>query len=631
MQTRRDWALTLRPRVLAVIAACAALLLYARTTAPTVLPGDSGEFQFAALGFWLAHPTGYPLYLILGGVWQHLLPIGDPACRLNLLSAFLAALTIGAAFLVCYQITRARAASLIAASALAASPLFWAQATRAEVYALNTLFVALLSLLGLRWRAEPKRWLAAAFAVTLGLSLAHHRTTLLLLPAFALLFADRLDWHQPQRLIARAAFYSVLALIPLLLYLYIPLRTAATPYAALDLSPAPPIVIYESSPRGWLGLVLGTGFTGELEFDPTAIAANLAVWNLLLAQFNPVGLILGIAGYAALLLRRQLAVASFLIVAGAAYLVFNAVYRIGDIADYYTPVYFLFAAAIAVGIASVAALVRRAGLPAANGIAAAGLAGVFLLVPVWNLFNNWSRADLSGQVETRARWQALLASDIPQGAILLTNDRDEMTPLYYFQLVEGQRPDLIGVFPQIAPGAEYANVVALTERLRESQRALYAIKPIPALELAYQIEPSGELWKINTAPFAPPQTTSRAVLADTLRVRGYSILAGRFEAAETVWVGVQYEQLQTLDRDYKFSLQLRDAAGTKVAQGNDHVPGEGEYPPSRWRVGQVLQDTFELPLAAIQPGLYQMVLVIYDAGSGEPLDEQVVGEITVGE
>src|SRR5581483_4482161 len=148
MQTRRDWALTLRPRVLAVIAACAALLLYARTTAPTVLPGDSGEFQFAAWGFWLAHPTGYPLYLILGGVWQHLLPIGDPACRLNLLSAFLAALTIGAAFLVCYQITRARAASLIAASALAASPLFWAQATRAEVYALNTLFVALLSLLG---------------------------------------------------------------------------------------------------------------------------------------------------------------------------------------------------------------------------------------------------------------------------------------------------------------------------------------------------------------------------------------------------------------------------------------------------------------------------------------------------
>src|SRR5581483_9267726 len=136
MQTRRDWALTLRPRVLAVIAACAALLLYARTTAPSVLPGDSGEFQFAAWGFWLAHPSGYPVYLLLGGLWQHLFPFGDPAYRLNLLSAVWSALAVGVAFLVFWNVTPARSAAFIAALTFAASPLVWSQATRAEVYAL---------------------------------------------------------------------------------------------------------------------------------------------------------------------------------------------------------------------------------------------------------------------------------------------------------------------------------------------------------------------------------------------------------------------------------------------------------------------------------------------------------------
>ena len=44
----------------------AAFLIYARTVAPNVLFGDSGEFQVISATGGLAHASGYPIYLALG-------------------------------------------------------------------------------------------------------------------------------------------------------------------------------------------------------------------------------------------------------------------------------------------------------------------------------------------------------------------------------------------------------------------------------------------------------------------------------------------------------------------------------------------------------------------------------------
>lgn len=56
---RLDWQI-------ALLLGATAFALYLRILAPDVLPGDSGEFHFAAWRLGLAHPTGYPLYLTLG-------------------------------------------------------------------------------------------------------------------------------------------------------------------------------------------------------------------------------------------------------------------------------------------------------------------------------------------------------------------------------------------------------------------------------------------------------------------------------------------------------------------------------------------------------------------------------------
>src|SRR5919199_214657 len=228
------------------VAATGAFLIYLRTLAPGVLPGDSGEFQFAAWNWTLAHPTGYPLYLIVGGIWQHLLPVGDPAFRLNLFSAFWAALTVGLSYRIFFRIARHRGAALIATMTFAVSPTFWSQATEAEVYSLHTFLIALLTWFALKWQVNWETRFAAAWAFTFGLALAHHRTIILLIPAFAAFFTDaiflRAYWARlarrggklvpPSRsyTLQRDLLYLGLAALPLLLYLYVPLRAEATPY-----------------------------------------------------------------------------------------------------------------------------------------------------------------------------------------------------------------------------------------------------------------------------------------------------------------------------------------------------------------------------------------------------------------
>ncbi|MFN8455430.1 MAG: DUF2723 domain-containing protein, partial [Anaerolineae bacterium] len=185
---------------IAVGLALAAFLLYCLTLAPTVLEADGGEFQFVPWLPGIAHPTGYPLYVLLGWLWTHLCFVGEVAWRMNLLSAVLAGATVGivyavarhvldATFLETPVIARVIAAAL-AALLLAVSPTFWSQAVIAEVYALHALFVAGLLWVGLKTLKVSKTfrvwsgW-AGLLAFTLGLSLAHHRTIILLWPALA--------------------------------------------------------------------------------------------------------------------------------------------------------------------------------------------------------------------------------------------------------------------------------------------------------------------------------------------------------------------------------------------------------------------------------------------------------------
>ena len=207
-------------------------VLYLRTLAPTILPYDSPDLldvpmlqmQVCVLG--MAHPTGYPSYLMLSHLFTYL-PFGDCAYRANLASATYAALAVLSVFAAGYLLSRWVAAAAAAALAFGVGVTLWSQAVIAEVYTLNALFIALTLLALLLWRERRKdrHLLLSAFLV--GLSLTDHLTSGLLLPA-SLLFVALVDWRKlaDVKLMLKSVGLFFVGLIP---YLYLPIRSAMDP------------------------------------------------------------------------------------------------------------------------------------------------------------------------------------------------------------------------------------------------------------------------------------------------------------------------------------------------------------------------------------------------------------------
>lgn len=266
-----------------------ALVLYHSSLAPTVLAGDGGEFQMAPYLLAVAHPTGYPLYSLLGWAWSHLLGVGNVAYRMNLFSAFCGALAVALLYpMVCCLLRLAvpglspvarRLCAALATVFFAVTPTFWSQASIAEVYGLHILLVVLVLYLLLTWaeRRQTHRLLLAALCF--GLSLAHHRTTLLLAPAILayLWLTDRWLWRN-RRLLLKGA---VCLVVPLVLYLYIPLRAPHTPYFHLPLSAGTELALYDNTPAGFVEYMMGGAFGGSVDWSVNLGERLAMAWGLL--------------------------------------------------------------------------------------------------------------------------------------------------------------------------------------------------------------------------------------------------------------------------------------------------------------------------------------------------------------
>src|SRR5688500_10781433 len=117
-----------------------ALGLYIRTLAPSVMPGDYAEFQLCAAVLGVPHPTGYPLYIMLGKLFT-LLPFGDVAYRVNLSSAVYMAGAVGLLFAVAVRLMRLAGLRLgwwaagVGALLFAIAPTVWSMSLIARSYA----------------------------------------------------------------------------------------------------------------------------------------------------------------------------------------------------------------------------------------------------------------------------------------------------------------------------------------------------------------------------------------------------------------------------------------------------------------------------------------------------------------
>jgi len=648
--------------LIAVLLGGATFVLYASTLAPTVLAGDGGEFQFVPYLLGVAHPTGYPLYLLLGWAWSHLLPVGDVAYRLNLFSAFWAALAVGMLYPAARILLRQaypnllplirRLLAILAAATFAVTPTLWSQAVIAEVYGLHVFFVVLLFFLLLTWadgtrQATPSNRTLLLAAGCFGLSLTHHRTTLLLAPA-VLVFVWLTDRrvYRDGRLLLKAL---LLVLLPLLLYLYIPLRAPHTPYLRLPLSGDQELVLYENSLTNFFSFVMGGPFGGSVDFSIDLGARLAEAWGFLRGEFGGPGLVLAVIGIGWLVVRRHWGLVALTGLTYLASVVFNLVYTIGDIYVLYIPSYLVVVLWLAVGAGTVVQVVTWAWGRLARGrhpgsyesSTAESLVGVvavllFFALPLWLVVANYAGLDQSRNTRARTRWEAILSEPLPPDATLISDDRNNIMPLWYMQYVDGIRPDLLGLFPLITP--DYPSLGQVLDLALSSGRPVYLIKEMPGIEARVEVEAEGDLWRVvGPAIEGEPAYRVDARLEDAVALVGYDRAPHSPHPGETLQVRLYWEALRPLQAEYHSYVHLVDASGEAVAQ-SDHQPGGVFYPTTLWQPGERLADDHLLAVPDDVPvGVYRLLVGMYtfaeDGTPGDTLmplgDPVVAGQVAV--
>ena len=144
-------------------------LIYLSTVCPSVYVGDSGELSAAAYSLGIPHPSGYPLYAMVGKLFC-LIPIGSIAFRLNLMSIIFSVAAILIVYSVIYRFTSSTLSSVFGTLILAFSQIYWLQTVSAEVYPIHSFFVALVIRLLIYWDDNKGLSSLALFAFIVGLS-----------------------------------------------------------------------------------------------------------------------------------------------------------------------------------------------------------------------------------------------------------------------------------------------------------------------------------------------------------------------------------------------------------------------------------------------------------------------------
>ncbi|MBR9974080.1 MAG: DUF2723 domain-containing protein [Bacteroidetes bacterium] len=452
-----------RRRLLAsAIVFAVSLLLYLFTLAPSMDFIDAGELAAVAHTWGIAHPTGYPLFTLLAGLWA-LLPFGSGMLRMNIFAAVFSAAGAAVAVQLIFDLLRAlpdvarrrnagkkKAAAqatvpaedddtLLRAAAsgalvLAFGGTFWRTALSIEVYSLHILMLALVLWSAARLFFLPVpdvRSLQRRMAVTaflLGLSFSNHMSTVFLLPALlVMLFLTHARSEGFGKGFAFAAAAFALGLLP---YLYLPLRAAAGP----ALNWGNPVDFerlfwHVSGKQYSVWMFSGAQAWGKQFMYALEAFARDSAWLALLPA--------AIGAVVASRRRRSLGV--FLLLLFVTCLVWAAGYDINDIDSYFLLGFFVLAIWTAFGLRILPQLRVLRGVPPRLRdplVPGAVVLAVLLLL-------QWGRVSQAGNYLVEDYTHNMFAS-LEKDAVVLSFQWDFwISASYYYQLVENKRPDIV--------------------------------------------------------------------------------------------------------------------------------------------------------------------------------------------
>ena len=427
-----------RAGVVALVEGVALFLIvasvYLQSVSPFPASWDTGEMQVAPYILGIPHPTGFPAFMLLGWLFSHIEPLGTVAWRMNAFCALLIASVVLMVRQLALELGANRLAALAASLVFAFGALVWNKASHADVHALALAFATMTLLASARFIVRrERRWLYCA-AVAYGLGLATHPNVVWTGPALLIALGVEL------RRSPRAVLIAVgLAVAPLLIYAYLPIRSFVIASSGVDPANQAPFngvgeMIWDTNhPRtldGFITEVFATQFAASSFLDwPWRLStydAAIPFWfSRAPGELTVATIVLAAVGLlGALREMRPMALATAAVFLGAfATVPFAAVFAPvegGDVARY---LLLSFAATC------VLAALAPYGLPLPRWIASTLTAAILALV-AWHLYSvnqsaYGSRYDTGGQAIIND-----VQATVPDGAVVISNWIDATSIAY---------------------------------------------------------------------------------------------------------------------------------------------------------------------------------------------------------
>ena len=414
-------------------------VVYLMTLAPSITwqhgGADSGELAAAITELGIAHPPGYPTYMLLGRVWA-ILPLGgDIAHRLNILSAFSAAMSGVITALIIFRVFTVGGKSrnyrifgaIFGGLLLMLAPLTWSQATITEVYAPGLLICSVIIYVFLRKTDIASKTIFWG-GLLIGIGTGVLPQIVLFLPVAALLILWRKIGLKSQVSIwYLTGIFGAGIFLGGSVFAYLPLRALAHPVANWG---------NPETLSNWWTLVTAQQYqhlTTSLDAS-WFIRLNQSLTQLAL-QISLPGMLLALLGVSWLWLQSPPDTV-FLVLFGVGTLLFRVSYSAAGNIVYLLPLLLVLAIFAGGGLCVVLTWGRRY-----FSMSALVPLGIVLLASlIWRGTHTFPLMDISNDRQAYNFSRDIL-SELPADAVIVT-DRDETTFSLWYQKSLSVRPDI---------------------------------------------------------------------------------------------------------------------------------------------------------------------------------------------
>lgn len=303
--------------LLGVFVLLVASVTYLATIEPTTSFWDCGEFIASSYKLEVGHPPGNPVFQLIARLFT--MPAGPEkaAMMVNAMSAMCSAFTIMFLFWTITHLGRRVAekkgesasfgtsiaifgAGLVGSLAYTFSDTFWFSAVEGEVYAMSSLFTAVVFWAMLKWEEEAEqphsnRWIVL-IALLMGLSIGVHLLNLLAIPAIVFIY-----YYKKYNVTTKKSIYVLLisaVILAIILYgiiPYLPKMASWTDLLFVNVFGLP----FNSGAAFFMAAVLGASFWGVIY----TYRKSMVLWNTILLSFTMI--VIGYSAFAVVVIRSS--------------------------------------------------------------------------------------------------------------------------------------------------------------------------------------------------------------------------------------------------------------------------------------------------------------------------------------